>query len=70
VEATGLNMGDFLELINPQTMTAALMENGEIIARYKVEQCDKCALIKKFDEFGYQKGIANEKLLWFCGGCR
>jgi hypothetical protein len=51
-------------------MTAALLENGEVIARYKVEQCDKCALIKKFDEFGYQKGIANEKLLWFCGGCR
>jgi len=47
------------------------MENGEIIAEYKVEQCDKCAMIQKFDEFGYQKGYdRTEKILWFCAGCR
>jgi hypothetical protein len=46
------------------------MKNGELIAEYKVEQCDKCASLAKFDEFGYQKGYGGEKILWFCGGCR
>jgi hypothetical protein len=46
------------------------MKNGEVVAEYKVEQCDKCASIAKFDEFGYQKGHGGEKILWFCGGCR
>jgi hypothetical protein len=63
-------MGSFIEMINPQTMTAMLLEDGEVIARYPVERCDKCETIRKFDEFGFQKGIANEKLLWFCGDCR
>jgi hypothetical protein len=52
-------------------MTAKLMENGEIIAEYKVEQCDKCSMLTKFDAFGYQKGYdRNEKIIWFCAGCR
>ena len=63
-------MSDYMEIIYPQSMTAKLLYNGEVIAEYKIEQCDKCAKLTKLDEFGYQKGIANEKLLWFCGGCR
>ncbi len=51
-------------------MTCKLMKNGEIIAEYKVEQCDKCSSLVKFDEFGYQKGYGNEKIIWFCVGCR
>ena len=67
--ATG--MSDFVEIIYPQTMTAKLMENGEIIAEYKVEQCDKCSKLTKFDAFGYQKGYdRGEKIIWFCAGCR
>jgi hypothetical protein len=46
------------------------MEDGEIIATYKVEQCDKCSRLVKFDDFGYQKGFGNEKIIWFCWDCR
>jgi hypothetical protein len=63
-------MSDYIELINPQTMTAKLLRNGEIIADYKVAQCDGCAKITKLDAFGYKTGQAGEKLAWLCGGCR
>ena len=69
MEATGL-MSDYIELINPQTRICKLLKNGEVIAEYKMEQCDKCSLLAKADEFGYQRGQRGEKLLWFCGGCR
>ena len=51
-------------------MSCTLMEDGVIIATYKVEQCDKCSKLVKFDEFGYQKGYGNEKIIWFCWECR
>lgn len=70
VEATGLTMADFMELINPQTMTCTLLCNGEVVDKYKVERCDNCAMITKLDDFGYQKKAGEEKILWFCGGCR
>ena len=64
-------MSDYIEILYPQTMTAKLMENGEVIAEYKIEQCDKCSMLTKFDAFGYQKGYdRNEKIIWFCQGCR
>ena len=63
-------MSDYIEIINPRLMTCKLMKNGEVVAEYKVEQCDNCASIAKFDDFGYQKGYGGEKILWFCGGCR
>jgi len=60
-----------IEIINPRTMTCTLMEDGVIIAEYKVEQCDKCARLVKFDNFGYQKGSdRTENIIWFCGDCR
>ncbi len=59
-----------MELINPQTMTAKLLKHGGVIAEYKVEQCDGCAMIMKLDAFGYKIGQAGEKLAWLCGGCR
>jgi len=65
-----IQMSDYMELINPQTMTAKLLKHGEVIAEYKVEQCDGCALIMKLDAFGYKIGQAGEKLAWLCGGCR
>ena len=63
-------MSDYIELINPQTRICKLLKNGEVIAEYKMEQCDKCSMLAKVDEFGYQRGQRGEKLLWFCGGCR
>ena len=63
-------MSDFVEVINPRTMTCKLMENGVVIEEYKVEQCDKCSRLVKFDDFGYQKGFGGEKIIWFCGDCR
>jgi hypothetical protein len=63
-------MSDYVEIIYPQSMTAKLMHNGEVIAEYKVAQCDGCALVTKIDPFGYKIGQAGEKLAWLCGGCR
>ena len=63
-------MSDYVEIIYPQSMTAKLMYNGEVIAEYKVEQCDGCAMVTKLDAFGYKVGQAGEKLAWLCGGCR
>jgi hypothetical protein len=64
------SMSDLMEIIYPQSMTAKLLQNGEVIAEYKVEQCDGCAIIMKLDAFGYKVGQAGEKLAWLCGGCR
>ncbi len=70
VEATGLKMSDLIEIIYPQSMTAKLLQNGEVIAEYKIEQCDSCSRLKKLDAFGYTKGQGGEKLTWLCGDCR
>ena len=64
-------MSDYMEMIDIKTMTCKLLYNGEVVEEYKVEQCDKCSKLTKFDSFGYQKGYdAHEKVIWFCGGCR
>jgi len=64
-------MSGAIEMIDLRTRTATLMEDGVIIATYKVEQCDKCSRLVKFDEFGYQKGYDRiEKIIWFCRDCR
>ena len=68
MEAPG--MSDLTEIIYPQSMTAKLFQNGEVIAEYKVEQCDGCAKLLKLDPFGYKIGQAGEKLAWLCGDCR
>jgi hypothetical protein len=65
-----LPMSDLIEIIYPQSMTAKLLQNGEVIAEYKVEQCDSCAKVKKLDPFGYTQGQKGEKLIWLCGDCR
>ena len=50
-------------------MTAKLLLDGQVTAEYKVEQCDSCKLLLKFDSAGYQ--VADlEKVLWLCGKCR
>jgi len=63
-------MSSYIELLNPQTKTGKLLQNGEVIAEYKVEQCDSCSKWTKLDAFGYTKGQGGEKLIWLCGGCR
>lgn len=71
VEATGVIMADFMEIINPQTMTARMFIEGVVVEEYKVEQCDKCSQLRKFDKFGYQKGYdSTDNIIWFCGDCR
>jgi len=55
-------MSDYMELINPKTKICKLIKDGEVVAEYKMEQCDR--------EFGYQRGLGGEKLMWFCGSCR
>jgi hypothetical protein len=66
----GVVMSEYLEIINPQTMIGKLLQNGEVVAEYKMEQCDKCSILTKLDAFGYQKGFGNEKVVWFCKDCR
>ena len=63
-------MSNYAEIINIQTMTGQLLENGELIAEYKVETCDRCSTISRLDSFGYQKSHSNENLIWFCKDCR
>jgi hypothetical protein len=63
-------MGEYMEIINPQTMIGKLLKNGEVVAEYKMEQCDKCSILTRHDVFGYQKGFGNEKVIWFCKDCR
>jgi DNA-directed RNA polymerase alpha subunit len=69
-DCDGNSMSGPIEIINPRTMSCTLMEDGVVLATYKVEQCDKCSKLVKFDEFGYQKGYGNEKIIWFCWECR
>ena len=66
--ATG--MSDQYELINLQAMTGKLFIGGELAAEYKVEQCDRCAMVTQLDQFGYQKSDPKENIIWFCKGCR
>jgi len=71
VEATGVIVADFMEILNPQTMTARLFIEGVVVEEYKIEQCDKCSQLRKFDKFGYQKGYdSTDNIIWFCGDCR
>ena len=63
-------MSDYIELIDPVTRICKLLKNGEVIAEYKMEQCDKCSQLTKLDAFGYQKGFGNQKVIWFCKDCR
>jgi hypothetical protein len=52
-------------------MTGRLYFEGEVIEEYKIEQCDKCSKLTKFDAFGYQIGYdKTEKIIWLCGDCR
>jgi hypothetical protein len=50
---------------------AKILDNGVVVAEYKVERCDKCSQWMPFDQFGYQKGYdRTENIIWFCGDCR
>jgi len=63
-------MSRYSEIINLNAMTAKLLDDGEVIAEYKVETCDKCARITQLDKFGYQKSDPANNLIWFCKDCR
>ena len=63
-------MSRYSEIINLNAMTAKLLDDGEVIAEYKVEACDKCARITQLDKFGYQKSDPANNLIWFCKECR
>jgi hypothetical protein len=68
MEAT--TMSDYIELINPKTRICKVIQDGEIVTEYKLEQCDKCSQLARLDDFGYQRGYFGEAVLWFCGACR
>ena len=71
MEAAGVIMADYSEIIYPQSMTAKLLLNGEVVDEYKIEQCDKCSQLRRLDKFGYQKGYdKTDNIIWFCGDCR
>jgi hypothetical protein len=59
-----------MEIINISSMTGQLLNEGKVIAKYKVETCDKCARITQLDMFGYQKSDPEENIIWFCKDCR
>ena len=63
-------MSRYSEIINLNAMTAKLLDDGEVIAEYKVETCDKCARITQLDKFGHQKSDPANNLIWFCKDCR
>ena len=63
-------MSRYSEIINLGNMTGKLLDDGEVIAEYKVETCDKCARITQLDKFGYQKSDPANNLIWFCKECR
>jgi len=64
-------MSDFMELIDLKTRMAKILDNGVVVAEYKVERCDKCSQWMQFDQFGYQKGYdRTENIIWFCAECR
>ena len=63
-------MSAYVEILYPQSMTAKLMKDGEVIEEYKIEKCDHCDKVERLDEFGYQKHLSGIKILWFCGACR
>ena len=63
-------MSRYMEIINITNMSAKLLDEGEVIAEYKVETCDKCAKISQLDKFGYQKSDPKENIIWFCKDCR
>ena len=64
-------MSDYMELIDLKTRMAKILDNGVVVAEYKVERCDKCSQWMPFDQFGYQKGYdRTENIIWFCGDCR
>jgi hypothetical protein len=65
----GAIMSDYIEILYPQSMTAKLLKSGEVIAEYKIEQCDGCSKVSKLDPFGW-KIKQGEKMAWLCGECR
>jgi hypothetical protein len=70
-DVVGVQVSDYIEIIHPQSMTAKLLCNGVVVEEYKIEQCDRCSKLTKFDKFGYQKGYdRTDNIIWFCGDCR
>lgn len=64
-------MSDYMEILNPQNMTGRLYYQGEVIQEYKIDQCDSCGKLVKWDAFGLQTGYDKaDKIAWFCGDCR
>jgi hypothetical protein len=64
-------MSDYMEILNPQNMTGRLYYQGEVIQEYRIDQCDSCSKLVKWDAFGLQTGYdKTDKIAWFCGDCR
>ena len=59
----------FVESINLKTRIKTVFIDNQIIY-IPVDFCDKCADWKDLQAGYFQRGIAGEKLLWFCGDCK
>ena len=64
------SMSEYMEMIDLSTMTGRLIHNGEVVSKYKMEQCDKCAQIRQLDKGGYVTSDPAENMVWFCKHCR
>ena len=59
----------FVESINLKTRIKTVFVDEQIIY-IPVDLCDKCENWKDLHAGYFQRGIAGEKLLWFCGDCK
>ena len=63
-------MSEYVELIDVSAMMGRLVRNGQVISRYKMENCDKCLKIMPLDNQGYVKSDPSNNFIWFCKECR
>ena len=57
------------EIINPKTRIKTVFIGDEIVY-IPVDLCDKCGEWEEVSFGRFQRGLGEEKLLWFCGNCK
>jgi hypothetical protein len=54
-------MSDYMEMIDVKTMMCKLLCNGEVVAEYKVEQCDKCSRSQSLTHLAIKKAMTSTR---------
>lgn len=57
------------EIINLKTRIKTVFIGDEILY-IPVDICDKCSDWKDIAFGSFQRGLENEKIMWFCGDCK